>query len=305
MKKRLILVGAITIIVGVGATASADGETKLLPPSAELWNLPPGAPQPAIAPFDASKAKELQEAWAKYLKVPVETTNAIGMKLVLIPPGEFTMSEGEQAHRVRITKAFYMGKYMVTQEEWEAVMGSNPSQFKGPKNPVDKVSWTECKEFLDKLSQKCGTALGSYLLPTEAQWEHAGRVGSHTKWYFGDDETLLGEHAWYKENAERKTHPVGEKKANAWGVHDVYGNVWVWCSDWFDKDYYKNSPLSDPAGPDAPLPSSDPDGPRRAHRGGDCNDRAEWCRSAPRGGKGVSYRASVLGFRACQILPDK
>ena len=105
------------------------------------------APPPAIAPFDEKEAKEHQEAWAKHLGVPVEMTNAIGMKLVLIPPGEFVMGEGGDAHKVCITKPFYLGKYEVTQEEWERVMGNNPSEFKGPKNPVEQVSWEDCQDF--------------------------------------------------------------------------------------------------------------------------------------------------------------
>jgi hypothetical protein len=138
------------------------------------------SPPPAIAPFDAAKAKEHQAAWARQLGFPVEMTNSIGMKLVLIPPGEFTMGGGGGAHKVTITKAFCLGKYEVTQEEWEAVMGrgNNPSSFKGPKNPVEQVSWEDCQFFLKKLGEKCGAAEGSYRLPTEAQWEYACRAGS-------------------------------------------------------------------------------------------------------------------------------
>ena len=154
---------------------------------------PARTPPPAVAPFDEKKAKEHQAAWARYLGVPVEITNAIGMKLVLIPPGEFTMGEGKAAaHKVRITRPFYLGKYKVTQEEWEAVMGNNPSHFKGPKNPVEQVSWEDCQDFLKKLGQKCGAAEGSYRLPTEAQWEYACRAGSTGNWCFRRQRGQLG-----------------------------------------------------------------------------------------------------------------
>jgi formylglycine-generating enzyme required for sulfatase activity len=183
-------------------------------------------PEPAVAPFDENQARKHQEAWARYLGVPLETTNAIGMTLVLIPPGEFMMGEpGQDWHKVRITRPFYLGKYEVTQAEWKAVTGSNPSEFKGPKNPVEKVCWEDCQLFLDKLSQKCGLGQGSYRLPTEAQWEYACRAGTGGRWFFGENEMELKDYAWYKDNLEQKTHSVGEKKANPWGLYDVYGKT--------------------------------------------------------------------------------
>ncbi|MGA2617884.1 MAG: SUMF1/EgtB/PvdO family nonheme iron enzyme [Thermoguttaceae bacterium] len=253
----------------------------------------------AVAPFDAEKAKRHQEAWAKYLGLPVEMANSIGMKLVLIPPGEFTMGEDDSAHRVKITKPFYLGKYEVTQEEWEAVLGAtnNPSQFKGPKNPVESVSWGDCQVFLRRLSEKCGLPEGSYRLPTEAQWEHACRAGSMSGWFFGWSELELDEYAWYDKNSEKKTHAVGQKKANAWGLHDVYGNVWEWCEDWLDENYYKVSPQNDPPGPAA--------GSRRVHRGGGWYRGAGFCRSAYRGDSGPGGRIGDLGLRVLLVLAEK
>jgi len=270
-------------------------------------------PPLAVVPFDAQKAKEHQEAWAKYLRLPVETTNAIGIKLVLIPPGEFTMGEGGDAHKVTITKPFYLGKYEVTQEEWAAVMGSNPSAFKGPKNPVEKVSWDDCQVFLNRLNEMAGAAQrhqrkrvkgssgavrGSYALPTEAQWEYACRAGSTGRWYFGDREDEFGGYSWQKQNSEDRTHPVGEKKPNAWGLCDMYGNVWEWCTDWFDKDYYKASPGTDPLGP--------PSGSQRVHRGGCWNQSpGVWGRSAARHSRTPGERSADLGFRVCVALTDR
>jgi formylglycine-generating enzyme required for sulfatase activity len=256
------------------------------------------SPPPAIAPFDAAKAKEHQAAWARQLGFPVEMTNSIGMKLVLIPPGEFTMGGGGGAHKVTITKAFCLGKYEVTQEEWEAVMGrgNNPSSFKGPKNPVEQVSWEDCQFFLKKLGEKCGAAEGSYRLPTEAQWEYACRAGSTGGFCFGDSEVELDEYGWFDKNSEKKTHPVGEKKPNAWGLFDIHGNVWEWCADWFGQDYYKASPRSDPTGP--------PSGSIRVNRGGSWGGAAWLCWSAYRDLREPGFRNIFLGFRVSLVLPD-
>ena len=148
-------------------------------------------PPLAVAPFDAKQARKHQEAWAKYLGLPMEMTNSIGMKLVLIPPGEFQMGDGDHEsrkpiHKVTITKAFYLGRCEVTQGEWEAVLGKakNPSRFKGPKNPVENVSWDDCQVFLNKLNEKLDDSRGSYCFPTEAQWEYACRAGSRWRLVF-------------------------------------------------------------------------------------------------------------------------
>jgi formylglycine-generating enzyme required for sulfatase activity len=254
-------------------------------------------PPLAVAPFDAKQARKHQEAWARYLGVPKETTNAIGMKLVLIPPGEFTMGEGGEAHRVTITKPFYLGKYEVTQEEWEQVMLGSLSSFKGPTNPVENVTWNDCQDFLKKLGEKCGLPQGSYRLPTEAQWEYACRAGSTSLWFFGDSELGLNEYGWYKDNSEQKTHPVGGKKPNAWGLFDMHGNVWEWCADWFGQDYYKASLGSDPMGP--------PSGSRRVYRGGSWSNGGGGCRSADRCGDEPDRRGTYLGLRVLQVLADK
>ncbi len=168
-------------------------------------------------------------------KLTADLGGGVKMEMVLIPAGEFKMGSPDSdkdaltlekpQHRVRITKPFYLGKFLVTQEQWEAVMGNNPSQFKGPKNPVEMVSWEDCQKFLGKLNAKSSSGTGKFQLPSEAQWEYACRAGSKTRYCFGDDETPLGDYAWYGKNSGNTTHPVGEKKPNAWGLYDMYGNV--------------------------------------------------------------------------------
>jgi formylglycine-generating enzyme required for sulfatase activity len=133
-------------------------------------------------------------------EIAVDLGDGVKLEMVLIPAGSFRMGdEGEKpVHKVNITKPFYLGKYLVTQEQWEAVMGSNPSHFKGPKQPVEQVSWIDCQQFFTKLNEKLHPEGGKFQLPTEAQWEYACRAGSTTKYCFGDDETRLGDYAWYR-----------------------------------------------------------------------------------------------------------
>jgi eukaryotic-like serine/threonine-protein kinase len=297
----------------IGSLIGADGK----------WKLPPGAPPPAVAPFDATKAKVHQEAWAKHLGTPVEITNSIGMKLVLIPPGEFTMGspkelieeemkrrdnslwykrslpgEGPQ-HRVRITQPYLLGATDVTQEEYQRVMRSNPSRFRGdPKRPVEQVLWYDAVEFCRRLSDLPGEkgAKRWYALPTEAQWEHACRAGTTTRWYSGDDEAGLVDVAWFIKNSDLKTHPVGEKKPNAFGLYDMHGNVFQWCQDWPDNAFYARSPADDPVGPAT--------GSDRVIRGGGWFYVAGLCRSAARNGYGPANRSQYIGFRVALILPD-
>jgi formylglycine-generating enzyme required for sulfatase activity len=240
-------------------------------------------------------------------ELAVDLGGGVKLEMVLIPAGEFLMGapkSDENAyrwerpqHRVRLTKPFYLGKYPVTQEQWQAVMGNNPSDSKGPKNPVETVSWHDCHKFLGKLNGMFGAERGKFQLPTEAQWEYACRAGSKTRYCFGDDEERLVEYAWFRDNSGGKTHPVGQKKPNAWGLYDVHGNVWEWCQDWYDRDYYAKSSADDPTGPKT--------GWLCVNRGGGWNYPAGLCRSAARLYDEPGARYNDLGFRVCRVSADK
>jgi len=151
-------------------------------------------------------------------------------------------NEGPQ-HEVTISKPFYIGVTEVTQAQYEAVMGTNPSRFKGPTNPVESIPWNEAVEFCRRLSEKTRKAVR---LPSEAEWEYACRAGTKTRFSFGDSDSVLGDYAWYGSNSGGMTHPVGQKKPNPWGLYDMHGNIWEWCADW-DGPYSSGS-STDPQG---------------------------------------------------------
>ena len=222
-------------------------------------------------------------------------TNSIGMKLAWIPAGEFMMGSGDEPrvgneteHRVRITKPFHMGVHEVTQGEWEAIMETTPwtnrnGVKQGDRYPAVGVSWEDASDFCRILTvreRKSGRlkATESYRLPTEAEWEYACRAGSTTRYHFGDKDVPLGEYAWYFANAkdvgEEYAHEVGRKRANAWGLFDMHGNVWEWCSDRFE--YYRHTPATDPQGPSWTWSRF------RVMRGGSWDRRSYCCRSTYR-----------------------
>ena len=223
--------------------------------------------------------------------------NGVTMKLVRIRPGKFVMGspDSEQGHRddegpqhgVEITKPFYMGITEVTQAQYEAVMGANPSHFKGAANPVETVSWNDALDFCKKLSEKTRQAVR---LPTEAEWEYACRAGSKSRFFFGDANGGLGDYAWYDANSIRTAHPVGQKKPNAWGLYDMHGNVAEWCADWYG-DYPKGA-VTNPQGPAS--------GSSRVMRGGAWTKSTDYCRAACRDRTTPAYRD--LGFRVMVAL---
>jgi formylglycine-generating enzyme required for sulfatase activity len=227
---------------------------------------------------------------------PQEITTRIGMTLVRIPAGEFQMGSNEggdderPVHRVRISAPFYLGKYKVTQAQWKAVMGKNPSHFAGnPNRPVENVSWNDVQEFIRRLNQQEGWEVCR--LPTEAQWEYAARAGTTTERYADVDAI-----AWYAENSGYETHAVGQKRPNAWGLYDMLGNVWEWCHD--GKRRYTAYTVVDPIGPtDA--------GAHRVVRGGSWHYSARYVRAAHRYWGNPGYRVDDLGFRCASSGPSE
>ncbi len=183
---------------------------------------------------------------------------------------------------------FYMGKYEVTQILWEAIMGDNPSTFKGcDQCPVEKISWNDAQEFINKLNQKTGE---HYRLPTEAEWEYAARSGGKDEKYAGtSDESGLGDYAWYKEDVDSRSHPVGQKKPNGLELYDMNGNVWEWVADWYGEGYYSGSPKNNPKGPDS--------GQSRMLRGGSWYGLPENTRATSRYWRGPALRNYNYGFR--------
>ncbi|RJP33663.1 MAG: formylglycine-generating enzyme family protein [Candidatus Omnitrophota bacterium] len=225
--------------------------------------------------------------------------------MVLIPAGTFTMGSPdneqdrylyeEPQHQVTISKPFYMGKYEVTQAQWEAVMGSNPSRSYGVgnNNPVYYVSWNDCQTFITKLN---GMGLETFSLPSEAEWEYACRAGTTTRFYWGDDpnDSQIGQYAWYDgNNSPSGTKEVGLKLPNNFGLYDMSGNVWEWCGDWFGS--YSSNAQTDPTGPTG--------GSYRVVRGGDWFSFARGCRSAIRGGPSPGSVHDALGFRLRRSYP--
>ena len=236
--------------------------------------------------------------------------NSIGMELIEIPAGKFTMGSpagekdrqpDEEQVAVTLTKSFWLGKTEVTQGQWRQVMSTEP--WKGMKFvqadkdcPATYVSWDDATTFcqnLTEIERKAGKlkADEEYRLPTEAEWEYACRAGTTTPFSFGDDAKQLGEYAWFDGNtgSEKYAHKVGMKKPNLWGLHDMHGNVWEWCSDWYDE---KLSGGTDPEGPDG--------GSIRVFRGGGWWYYAGSCRSAFRNYDVPSYRSGSLGFRVAR-----
>jgi formylglycine-generating enzyme required for sulfatase activity len=203
-----------------------------------------------------------------------------GSFLMGSPEGEADRNKNEMQHRVTLMKGFWLGKTEVTQRQWEAVMGSSPSNFNGADLPVETVSWDDCQVFVRKLNAKAGG--GRFRLPTEAEWEYACRAGTA-----GPYAGILGDMGWYSENSDKTTHAAGQKRANAWGLFDMHGNVWEWCQDWYG-DYPAGS-VTDPAGSGS--------GVDRVSRGGSWGIGAGLCRSAGRNRVAPYYRFYGLGVR--------
>ena len=247
-------------------------------------------PQTAIQPYDFTATG-----------ISLSTIESISANMVTLPEGTFLMgctsgdtncrSEMSPQHEVTIS-SFKISKYEVTQSQWEAVMGSVPSSSRngqGDNYPVYFVSWDEVQAFITELHTQTGL---TYHLPTEAEWEYATKAGTTTTWSCGDDENCLDDIAWYYNNSGGTSHPVGQKKPNAWGLYDMSGNVNEWVQNWYSSSYYSVSPSTDPTGPVS--------GSYRGLRGGSRADFASWCRPAYRDRFSPSDGLGHLGFRLCR-----
>ncbi len=346
----IALVVLLGVIVHV---ATDDGTDVNLPPTPQGGSGRAASPSPSLSQSQSAPAElkppTVAIADRRPERVPLprkkqplrtqpsrEWTNSIGMKFVRIEPGEFLMGsskdqidqlmrllkrsphpewwKGEQPqHGVKLTRPFLLGVHEATQGQYQAVMGENPSGFKGSAYlPVEQVSWMDAVNFCNKLSglegrkpyyRVAGNVVSvaggnGYRLPTEAEWEYACRAGTPAFYGFGDDAGAVGEYAWYVPNSAKTTHPVGQKRPNAWGLYDMLGNVWEWCGDGYDERYYDGwvyglSVATDPPG--APRAS------KRVTRGGAFECFMGFCRPAFRGGDVPGARWNFLGFRVAAV----
>jgi formylglycine-generating enzyme required for sulfatase activity len=236
--------------------------------------------------------------------------------MVQIPAGRFTMGDQDEPdappHEVTLS-SFYMDKYLVTQAEYEKLMKDNPSRWKNPQNPVESVRWSDAVKFCNARSRaegrtpcydlttwQCNFEADGYRLPTEAEWEYACRAGATTSYFFGNSAAQLHEYAWFDKNSGGHPQPVGQKKPNRWGLYDICGNLWQWCNDFYQVDYYAESPQENPRGPQA--------GDTKVVRGGAWKFSDQNCRCGYRynenpGYVDVCFGYDIYGFRCVRNAP--
>jgi len=249
---------------------------------------------------------------------PKPITTPTGLEMALIPAGEFLMGDDggdadeKPAHKVQVS-AFYMDTREVPQKAYESLMEKNPSKVKAPNHPVEQVDWYHAVLYCNMRSLKeglkpcydaktlaCDFSADGYRLPTEAEWEYACRAGTKTKYSFGDDPAKLRAFAWFKANADRATHPVGQKSPNAWRLFDMHGNVAEWCEDIYSESYYQKSESKDPHGPSA--------GDKRVLRGGSWRTSEDGCRCSARNSENARFAdacfgSDAYGFRCVKRAP--
>jgi formylglycine-generating enzyme required for sulfatase activity len=250
--------------------------------------------------------------------LPKEITTPSGVTMIVIPGGTFVMGDengevDEIPHDVHIS-SFYMDKYLVTQTEYEKVMGSNPSRWPGQTNPVEQIRWSDAVRYCNSRSRleglqpcydlenwSCDFSQNGYRLPTEAEWEYACRAGTKTSYFFGEDASKLPNFAWFEKNSGQRPRPIGRKLPNPFGLFDMVGNVWQWCNDFYQVDYYEKSPRKDPKGPAS--------GDNKVVRGGSWAAEGEQCRSSFRYYENPSYTDvcfgyDIYGFRCVRSVED-
>ena len=299
-KTALVILG----IIGIGVMLDMSGVT------ARLWDkvFSPRRMFLFYESDDQFRARRLSSMAERARKAVAPTPDSAtwmdpvsGMEFVYIPGGEFWMGCGEREtacgddekprHQLRVN-GFWMGKYEVTQAQWQAVMGRNPSHFNGADRPVDSVSWNDAQEFLNELNAAWANSRSpaQFRLPSEAEWEYAARAGTQTAYSFGDDPAQLGDYAWFDGNSGNQTHSVGQLKPNAFGLYDMHGNVWEWVADTFH-DNYAGAPT------DGSAWGNLGDGKAKLLRGGSWSSIPNNCRSANRRRNDPDYRFNVIGAR--------
>lgn len=239
-----------------------------------------------------------------------------GVEMLQIPAGSFSMGDkngdvDETPHMI-ILDSFFIDKFLVTQEEYQKVVGENIARWKGKKNPVEQVRWSDAVKYCNTRSRQeglqpcyntetweCNFNADGYRLPTEAEWEYVCRSGTNTTFYFGDNKSELRNFSWFKENSGGRPRPVGQKLPSPWGIFDLYGNVWEWCNDFYQVDYYQQSPEKNPHGPEF--------GDNKVLRGGSWDSEADQCRSSYRynevpGYTDICFGYDIYGFRCVKNL---
>ncbi len=270
---------------------------------------------PACSPENSTQQTKAPEATAASNGPPNQAKAAARPAMAQITGGRFLMGDKEQVdappHEV-VVSTFWIDRHLVTQHEYEKVMGDNPSRWKGDENPVEQVRWSDAVRFCNRRSEaesrkpcydlktwQCDFDADGYRLPTEAEWEYACRAGTATAYYFGDNPAKLSAYAWFDKNSGGHPHPVGQREPNAWGLYDMSGNLWQWCNDFYRVDYYQGSPQENPRGPDQ--------GQTKVVRGGAWRFSAESCRSGYRynenpGYSDVCFGYDIYGFRCVSKL---
>ena len=291
----------------------AEPEPKKVEPEPRRVDPEPGKEQAAPKQDEAAprneqpEPKKVEPSPRPAVELTRTRSNPLGMGFVLVEPGSFAMGSPEGTgdanehprHEVALTRPYYIGETEVTQSQYRSVTGENPSYFSSGKAggsavrgdggdlPVESVSYDDALAFCKKLTEKEGLPEGSYRLPTEAEWEYAARGGSKAS---DEPQGDLPQSGWFEGNAGRHTNPVKRKKPNALGLYDTAGNVWEWCSDWFDESYYARSPRHNPNGPDGARET-------RVLRGGGWVANAQLCRPTDRNASDPAERINCYGFR--------
>jgi formylglycine-generating enzyme required for sulfatase activity len=287
----LVLLSALALFPGCGRNNSNDGAKSM----------DAGLKAPSTQPKETASPNQ-------------PATNMTQM--VSIPAGKFVMGDKDEVdappHEV-VVSSFLMDKHLVTQEQYQKIMGTNPSRWKGDKNPAEQLRWSDAVKFCNKRSEleglqpcydlktlKCNFDANGYRLPTEAEWEFACRAGTTTAYFFGDSPAKLGDYAWFEKNSGGHPRPIGQKLPNPWGLFDMVGNVWQWCNDFYKVDYYQETPRENPRGPN--------EGQNKVLRGGAWRFGADNSRSGYRynespGYSDVCFGYDIYGFRCVRKSP--